>query len=99
MESNRFVAPLDDLYLTTELEHGQLPLFLEKAISVAELPTQQDMLLLGTLTTASFALPHVRILHGNPQHSYSPRPNDPGCSSACGRKRGVELHAPTHYAH
>lgn len=72
MESNRFVAPLDDLYLTTELEHGQLPLFLEKAISVAELPTQQDMLLLGTLTTASFALPHVRILHGNPQHSYSP---------------------------
>ena len=71
-KSNSFVAPAEDLYLTTELEPGQLPAFLEKAISVADAPTQQDMLLLGTLTTASFAMPHVRILHGKPQHSYYP---------------------------
>ena len=70
--NNVFVAPADDLYLTTELEPGQLPQFLEKAISVADAPTQQDMLLLGTLTTASFAMPHIRILHGKPQHSYYP---------------------------
>jgi len=72
MKSNSFVAPAEDLYLTTELEPGQLPQFLEKAISVADQPTQQDMLLLGTLTTASFAMPHIRILHGKPQHSYYP---------------------------
>lgn len=71
-ENKVFVAPAEDLYLTTELEPGQLPQFLEKAISVADQPTQQDMLLLGTLTTASFAMPHVRILHGKPQHSYYP---------------------------
>ena len=72
MKRNEFIAPADDLYLTTELEPGQLPEFLEKAISVADEPTQQDMLLLGTLTTASFAMPHIRILHGKPQHSYYP---------------------------
>ena len=71
-KSYSFVAPAEDLYLTTELEPGQLPQFLEKAISVADQPTQQDMLLLGTLTTASFAMPHIRILHGKPQHSYYP---------------------------
>ena len=71
-KSYSFVAPTEDLYLTTELEPGQLPQFLEKAISVADQPTQQDMLLLGTLTTASFAMPHIRILHGKPQHSYYP---------------------------
>ena len=72
LKNNSFVVPSDGLYLTTDLEQGQLPEFLTKAISVADEPSQQDMLLLGTLTAASYALPHVKILHGKPQHNYYP---------------------------
>ena len=72
MSNNVFVSPSEDLYLTTNFEQGQLPEFLTKAISVADEPSQRDMLLLGTLTAASYALPHVKILHGKPQHSYYP---------------------------
>ena len=67
-----FIIPSDDLYLTPNLQEGQLPEFLNRAISVADEPSQQDMLLLGTLTACSYAMPNVRILHGKPQHSYYP---------------------------
>ena len=67
-----FIIPSDDLYLTTNIQEGQLPEFLNRAISVADEPSQQDMLLLGTLTACSYAMPKVRILHGMPQHCYYP---------------------------
>lgn len=72
MKKNVFDVPSEDLYLTTNLSSGQLPELLGKAIGVADEPTQRDMLLLGMLTACSYALPHVRILHGKPQHSYHP---------------------------
>ena len=65
-------APDDSLYLTTSIHEGQLPDFLEKAVSVADITAQKDMLLISALTAASYALPHIRILHGRPQHVYSP---------------------------
>jgi hypothetical protein len=70
--SKFFPVPSEDLYLTPNFSQGQLPEFLTKAISVADEPSQRDMLLLGTLTAVSYALPRVRILHGQPQHSYYP---------------------------
>ena len=72
MSKTNFTVPSEDLYLTTNIPEGSLPEFLTRAISVADEPSQQDMLLLGTLTAASYALPHIRILHGKPQHSYYP---------------------------
>ena len=72
MSNNVFNSPSEDLYLTTNIEQGSLPEFLTKAISVADEPSQQDMLLLGTLTAASYALSRVKILHGKPQHNYYP---------------------------
>ena len=68
--SKFFSVPTDDLYITPNLQPGQLPEQLQRAISVADEPSQRDMLLLGTLTAVSYALPRVRILHGQPQHSY-----------------------------
>ena len=70
--SKFFPVPTDDLYITPNLQPGQLPEQLQRAISVADEPSQRDMLLLGTLTAVSYALPRVRILHGQPQHSYYP---------------------------
>ena len=67
-----FEVPSDSLYLTTDIRKGQLPAFLEKAVSIAEIPAQKDMLLMAALTAVSYALPHIRILHGKPQHIYSP---------------------------
>ena len=72
MNSKFFPVPTDDLYITPNLQPGQLPEQLQRAISVADEPSQRDMLLLGTLTAVSYALPRVRILHGQPQHSYYP---------------------------
>ena len=72
MNSKSFPVPTDDLYITPNLQPGQLPEQLQRAISVADEPSQRDMLLLGTLTAVSYALPRVRILHGQPQHSYYP---------------------------
>ena len=72
MNKNIFTAPSEDLYLTTNIPEGQLPEFLTKAISIADEPSQRDMLLLGMLTACSYAMPHVRIMHGQPQHSYYP---------------------------
>lgn len=65
-------VPDDSLFLTTSIREGQLPEFLEKAISVADITAQKDMLLISALTAASYAMPHIRILHGRPQHIYSP---------------------------
>ena len=67
-----FEVPSDSLYLTTDIRKGQLPAFLEKAVSIADIPAQKDMLLMAALTAVSYALPHIRILHGKPQHIYSP---------------------------
>ncbi len=64
-------APDNSLYLTTSIHEGQLPDFLERAISVADITAQKDMLLLSALTAASYALPNIRILHAKPQHVYS----------------------------
>ena len=69
---NTFLVPSDDLYITTNLQPGQLPEQLERAISVTDIPSQQDMILLGALSAMSYATPRMRILHGNPQHAYYP---------------------------
>ena len=57
MSNNVFNSPSEDLYLTTNIPEGSLPEFLTKALSVTDEPSQQDMLLLGTLTAASYATP------------------------------------------
>lgn len=67
-----FNVPSDDLYITPNLQPGQLPEQLERAISVTDIPSQQDMILLGALSMISYATPRMRILHGNPQHAYYP---------------------------
>ena len=71
-KNNTFFVPSDDLYITPNLKPGQLPEQLERAIGVTDITTQQDMILLGTLTMMSYATPRIRILHGNPQHAYYP---------------------------
>ena len=58
------------LYPTFEIASGQLPLFLERAISIASTPEQKDMLLLSTLSAVSYALPHIRFLYGDPMRDY-----------------------------
>ena len=67
-----FLVPTDDLYISTNLQSGQLPEQLERAISVTDIPSQQDMILLGALSAMSYATLRIRILHGNPQHAYYP---------------------------
>ena len=58
------------LYPTFEIASGQLPPFLERAISIASTPEQKDMLLLSTLSAVSYALPHIRFLYGDPMRDY-----------------------------
>ena len=67
-----FQIPSDDLFLTPDIPAGQLPPFLEQAISITSQPEMRDMLLLSSLTACSYALPHLRMLHGAPQHTYYP---------------------------
>jgi hypothetical protein len=67
-----FLVPTDDLYISTNLQSGQLPEQLERAISVTDIPSQRDMILLGALSAMSYATSRIRILHGNPQHAYYP---------------------------
>ncbi|MBO4621747.1 MAG: DUF3987 domain-containing protein, partial [Paludibacteraceae bacterium] len=71
-ETKTFLVPTDDLYITPNLQPGQLPEQLERAISVTDIPSQRDMILLGALSVISYATPRMRILHGNPQHAYYP---------------------------
>lgn len=67
-----FQVPSDDLFLTPDIPAGQLPPFLEQAISITSQPEMRDMLLLSSFTACSYALPHIRMLHGAPQHTYYP---------------------------
>lgn len=64
------INPDSVLYPTSEIPAGQLPPFLERAISVASTPEQKDMLLLSTLSAVSYAMPHVRFLYGDPMRDY-----------------------------
>ena len=65
-----FADPDAVLYPTSEIPAGQLPPFLERAISIASTPEQKDMLLLSTLSAVSYALPHIRFLYGDPMRDY-----------------------------
>lgn len=65
-------VPSDERYICTDIHQGQLPRFLEEAVCVSDLPQQQDMLLLGTLTAYSYALPHIKMLHDNGGRVYYP---------------------------
>lgn len=64
--------PTEESYLCENIDKGQLPTFLEKAVTVTDQPLQQDMLLLSALTLSGYAMPHVRIAHGYPTHYYHP---------------------------
>ncbi len=59
-------------YICTDICQGQLPRFLEEAVTITDQPEQQDILLLSALTACSYALPHIKMLHGQPQHTYYP---------------------------
>lgn len=67
-----FEAPTPDMYLTNHIHQGQLPPFLEEAVTITDQTHLQDMLLLSVLTACSYALPHIKMLHGDPQHTYYP---------------------------
>lgn len=71
-KNDNLIAPSGDMYLSTEFEPSALPPFLRKAISTVDQPILQDMLLLSTLTVCSYAMPHMKMLHGDPQHTYYP---------------------------
>ena len=60
-----------DLLITPHMTEGQLPTFLEQALSVAPAGETRDMLLLSLLTNCAYALPAMRMLHGRPHHTYS----------------------------
>lgn len=74
MEKNEItlIVPADTSYISPNIRFGQLPCFLEKAVTVTDHPLQQDMLLLSSLTACSYAMPNVRIAHGYPTHKYHP---------------------------
>ena len=78
MTNNKLQITMNELtlsatpYLCADIPDGALPAFLEQAIAVADRPEQQDMLFLSALTACSYALPHMRMLHGKPQHTYYP---------------------------
>lgn len=65
-------VPEDTSYICPNINLGQLPAFLEKAVTVTDQSLQQDMLLLSALTACSYAMPNVRIAHGFPTHYYHP---------------------------
>jgi len=59
-------------YICADIHEGQLPKFLENAVKVSDMPQQQDMLLLSTLTACSWALPNIRLLHDKGSKVYYP---------------------------
>ena len=61
-----------ELLITPYLKEGQLPTFLEQAISIAPEGEMRDMLLLSVLTNCGYALPCMRTYHGKPRHTYGP---------------------------
>ena len=72
MEEMNLISEKHDLLITPHLTAGQLPTFLEQALSVAPEGEMRDMLLLSLLTNCAYALPAMRMLHGRPHHTYSP---------------------------
>ena len=60
-----------DTLITTHFRQGQLPWQVEQAISIAPEGEMRDMLLLSLLTNCAYALPAMRMLHGQPHHTYS----------------------------
>lgn len=68
----QLLAPSAEMYICTDLPEGQLPKFVEEAVQVVDIPAQQDMLLLSTLTTVSYALPHMIALHNDGNKAYYP---------------------------
>lgn len=60
------------MHLTTQLTPSDLPKCLQEGISVAQAPSQADMLLLSLLTTAGYAMPQYYMRSGKPAHRYEP---------------------------
>ena len=59
-------------YICADIHEGQLPRFLEEAVTVSDMAQQQDMLLLSALTACSWALPHIKLLHDRGSKVYYP---------------------------
>ncbi|MGN1247011.1 MAG: DUF3987 domain-containing protein [Paludibacteraceae bacterium] len=60
----------ESLLITPFLAKGQLPEFLEDALTVAHNEQSRDMLLLSLLTHCGYAMPAMRAYHGEPRHAY-----------------------------
>lgn len=60
----------ESLLITPFLAKGQLPKFLEDALSIAHNEQSRDMLLLSLLTHCGYAMPALRAYHGEPRRSY-----------------------------
>ena len=56
-------TPSDHMYLTKDIERGQLPEILELAMGASTNPAVRDMLFLSTLSVCSYALPKMKMLH------------------------------------
>ena len=53
-----------DLLICSNLKPNQLPKLLDEALRVAAEGETRDMLLLSLLTNCAYALPAMRMLHG-----------------------------------
>lgn len=60
----------NDFLICPHLEAHQLPPLMENGIMATDMSAQQDMLLLGILTTVSAYLPKFYFMHGYPEHRY-----------------------------
>lgn len=60
----------NDFLICPHLEARQLPPLFENSILVTDMSAQQDMLLLGIMTTVSAYLPKFYFTHGYPDHRY-----------------------------
>ena len=65
-------GPQGGAYICADIHEGQLPKFLEEAVTVSDMAQQQDMLLLSALTACSWALPHIKLLHDRGSKVYYP---------------------------
>lgn len=59
-----------DGYIVRHLDVEKLPMVLQRALSITAEPAVQDMLLLSTLTSLSYALPAFYTVHGKPSKRY-----------------------------
>ena len=62
-EQKNLENPSDHMYLTKDIERGQLPEILELAMGASTNPAVRDMLFLSTLSVCSYALPGMKMLH------------------------------------